>query len=220
VRALAVAWALVCASALAEEAPMLRPLTSLCVTLGALTPKNGGHVVDSPKVRAVATVQTAPVAELRFRYLGPTVETAALRSGAMRRQIGVKLRAADSCNLLYVMWRLEPEAKLVVSLKRNPGQHLHAECGTRGYQNLVPRRSAPLPAVAVGARHVLRAALVGGELTVLVDGAPAWSGTVPPETAEIDGPVGLRTDNGRFELELWAPAGPAATGRCWRGEGD
>jgi hypothetical protein len=165
-------------------------------------------------------VQTAPVAELKFTYLGPTARAAALGSGVMRRQIGLKLKAADSCNVLYVMWRLEPEAKLVVSLKRNPGQHLHAECGNRGYRNLLPRSSAPLPAVVVGAPHTLRAALVGSELGVLVDGAPVWSGTVPPETAELDGPVGLRTDNGRFELELLAPAGPARAGRCDSGEDD
>ena len=34
-----------------------------------------------------------------------------------------KLRAEDACNLVYVMWRIEPQSRLVVSVKRNPGQH-------------------------------------------------------------------------------------------------
>jgi hypothetical protein len=58
------------------------------------------------------------------------------------------LRAEDACNLVYLMWRIEPESRLVVSVKRNPGQHASAECGNRGYQNVKPRYSAPIPSLA------------------------------------------------------------------------
>ncbi len=217
-RMLAMATMLLGAAALGDE---LKPLGNLCVTLGDVASTGSRHRVESGKMRAVAATPTGSAAELRFTYLGPSAVTTALASGQVRRQIGVKLRAADSCNVLYVMWRLEPEAKLVVSLKRNPGMHVHAECGTRGYANLAPAKSAPLPAVTVGARHTLRATLAGTQLSVLVDGKEVWSGAVPPETLQLDGPVGLRTDNGRFDFELLAAPGTGfASARCVRGEGD
>src|SRR5689334_5452213 len=81
----------------------------LCVTLGALGSTAGGLVVEGPKMRAVVGVHTEPVAELRFTYLGPTRETVPLSSGQTRRQIGLKLRALDGCNLIYVMYRIEPK---------------------------------------------------------------------------------------------------------------
>ena len=41
--------------------------------------------------------------------------------GELRRQFGLKLRAQDACNLVYVMWRIEPASKLVVSIKCRTG---------------------------------------------------------------------------------------------------
>lgn len=209
----------VVAGAAAAE-PTLAPAGPLCVTLGKLVARDGQQHVESDKMRAVTAAPRPPSAELRFTYLGPTATTSALASGAVRRQIGLKLLAADGCNLLYVMWRLDPQPGLVVSLKRNPGQHLSLECGNRGYRNVTPRRSAPLPSVAVGVPHRLAAALVDGELTVQADGAPVWSGPVPPETAQLSGPVGIRSDNGRFALDLRAPPAAAAAAPCPRGEAD
>jgi hypothetical protein len=39
-------------------------------------------------------------------------------------------------------------------------------------------------------------------LRVEVDGALAWRGTLPAEAFAFDGPVGIRTDNGRFAVDL------------------
>jgi hypothetical protein len=60
---------------------------------------------------------TPPFAEAHFTYLGSTGNEARLGSGELRRQFGLKLRAEDACNLVYAMWRIEPESKLVVSVK-------------------------------------------------------------------------------------------------------
>ncbi len=177
---------------------------SLRVTLGAAEPTARGFRVETAKLRAVAD-RGRDEAELRFRYLGRTAELARLRSGEARAQLGLKLRAADGCNLLYVMWRLEPVPGLVVSLKRNPGQRSHAACGNRGYVNLRPSSKAALPPLAPGGSHVLHAAIVGRELVVKVDGAPVWRGPLPDEALGRGGPIGLRSDNVRLELELLAP---------------
>ncbi len=64
--------------------------------------------VVEPELRAVARSGSGEAAELAFRYLGPTAREIALGNGEKRRQIGLKLRAQDTCNLVYVMWRLEP----------------------------------------------------------------------------------------------------------------
>ncbi|HSP77813.1 MAG TPA: hypothetical protein VLQ93_04755, partial [Myxococcaceae bacterium] len=104
------------------------------VTLGELEPGVEGRLrITKPKVRAVVPAARARVAELRFTYLGATREVAPLRSGELRRQVGLKLRAQDGCNVVYVMWRIAPKAGVVVSVKHNPGKHRHAECGNGGY---------------------------------------------------------------------------------------
>lgn len=185
----------------------------LCVTNGAITERPDGRLaIETPSSRAVLREAARDLAEIRFRYLGPSVETKPLASGEIRRQIGLKLRAHDTCNLLYVMWHIEPDSKLGVSIKRNPGQHTHEQCHANGYTTIRPRTAVPLPPIRVGETHTLRADLRGHELTVVADGRVAWAGDVGPSVASLDGPVGLRTDNGRFEFEYFAPtpAGPAS----------
>lgn len=183
----------------------------LCVTKGEIEALPGDRLgIAAPEVRAVVRAATPQAAEIRFTYEGPTEGTAPLGSGEVRRQIGLKLRAEDGCNLVYVMWRLEPKDELVISIKRNPGQETHAQCGTRGYTNVKPRRGAPPPPVAAGSEHVLRAELVGRELRAWSDGAPVWEGALGPEIDAFDGPVGLRSDNVKAELQLRVGGGPAS----------
>ena len=122
----------------------------------------------------------------------------------MRRQFGLKLRAQDPCNLVYAMWRIEPESKLVVSVKSNPGQHTSAECGNRGYHNIKPVHSSPVPVLRSGAAHTLRAEMNGAEMRVYADNNLVWEGSVGPEGGSLSGPVGIRSDNVRLELELRA----------------
>jgi hypothetical protein len=38
--------------------------------------------------------------------------------------------------------------------------------------------------------------------TMNADGALAWEGRLPPRRS-FDGPVGIRSDNGDFDAELW-----------------
>jgi hypothetical protein len=185
-------------------------LSQLCVTEGALTPQGGHLFVDVPKCRAVAALATEQSAELRFTYLGPTAETKALGSGRVRRQIGLKLRAQNGCNLVYAMWRLEPKNEIAVQVKRNPGQSTFAECRNGGYRNVQPTRSAAVPDVLEGSSHVLRAEMRGADLTVWADGAVVWQGSVGEDALAFDGPVGLRTDNGRFAIAFAAGSASAA----------
>src|SRR6266849_5502686 len=101
----------------------------LCVTNGIVSALPDGRLaIDTPSSRAVVRVATAQTAEIRFRYLGPSEGSKPLASGELRRQIGLKLRAQDSCNLLYAMWHIEPDSRIAVSLKRNAGMHLHEQC--------------------------------------------------------------------------------------------
>jgi hypothetical protein len=139
-------------------------------------------------------------AEASFRYLGPTADVAALGSGAVRRQLGLKLRAESGCNLVYAMWRLEPKNEIVVSVKSNPGQRTHAECGNRGYANVAPEVSAAPPEVRAGEDHTLTAAIDRDVLAVRVDGKEVWRGRLPASATTMHGPPGIRTDNVRVEL--------------------
>lgn len=176
---------------------------NLCVTEGEITEGTEKLLsVSVSKMRAYATEWTAQEIEARFTYLGPTSEAARLGSGELRRQFGLKLRAQDACNLIYAVWRIEPESKLVVSVKSNPGQSTSAECTNHGYRNVKPLRKAPIPMLSPGAKHTLRAVMHGENLAVFIDGASVWEGAVGADVASLHGPVGIRSDNARLEIQL------------------
>src|SRR6266851_740576 len=92
-----------CAFAQKTSGPALQRIdrNDLCVTNGTVSMLPGGRLaIDTPSSRAVihaATANTADqVAEIRFRYMGPTQISKPLASGELRRQIGLKLRAKDT----------------------------------------------------------------------------------------------------------------------------
>jgi hypothetical protein len=176
---------------------------SLCITEGVIKEAAGNRLsVDAPKMRAYVNRWTGQAIEARFTYLGPTAVRAPLGSGAIRRQFGFKLRAGDACNLVYAIWRFEPESKLVVSVKSNPNEHTSAECGNRGYRNINARKASPAPPLHPGETHSLRAEMNGAELAVFIDDTPVWDGNIGPEVLSFHGPVGIRSDNARLELDL------------------
>ena len=147
-------------------------------------------------------------ARLWFRYLGESVVTEPLGSGAIRRQIGVKLRSANPCNLLYVMWHQFPDNVIEVSVKRNPGQTTSAECGNRGYTQLAEVTLGPGPGTDDHSPHVLavrtRRTDAGAiAIRVFKDGALVRRVRVSPELAAgLDGPIGVRSDNGDYFFQL------------------
>ena len=202
---------------------------SLCVTNGTIRSLPDGRLsIDSASSRAVVRKVTAQTAEIRFHYLGPSAASKPLASGELRRQIGIKLRAQDACNLLYAMWHIEPDSRIAVSIKRNPDQHSHAECGAHGYRNIKPLLSRNLPPISASEVHQFRADLRGATLTVTADGNVVWEGDVGDHALRFDGPVGLRTDNARFEFEFFAGVPDPETSarfpsnfyRCEQGIGD
>jgi hypothetical protein len=175
----------------------------LCVTEGAIEELPGEQLsVSTPKMRAYVNAITPQWVEADFTYLGSTGDEARLGSGELRRQFGLKLRAQDACNLVYAMWRIEPESKLVVSVKSNPGQHASSECGNRGYRNVKARRSAPVPALRPGDAHMLRAEMNGDEMKVFADNVLVWEGSVGPDLQALAGPIGIRSDNARLQIRL------------------
>jgi hypothetical protein len=189
------------------EAPALTAVepSRLVATSGELVPIGGARfAIRSPTLRAELGREPRRSAELAFVYQGPTQADAPLASGELRRQIGLKLRAQDTCNVVYVMWHIEPEPGIVVSVKRNPGQSRHAECSDRGYSFLQPTRSAPVARVEPGQSHVLGAEIRGRSLIVTTDGRESWAAELPAAALQFDGPVGLRSDNGEFSAELRA----------------
>lgn len=183
----------------------------LCVTDGDISAgAAGGLSVTTPAMRAVVPTASRQDVEARFTFLGPTDQTAALGSGAVREQFGLKLRAADPCNLVYAMWRFTPKAGVVVQLKSNPGEHDSQTCGNRGYRDVRPGFSKSVDAPDVGTSHRLKGEMEASTLKVSVDGKLVWQGVV--EGAPASGPVGIRSDNAKLSLTLFAPIGAASSG--------
>jgi hypothetical protein len=183
-------------------------LPRLTVTEGVLTsPDNGLLETHSGALRATVRDggRHAAWARLSFRLLGASTEVKPLGSGLVRRQIGLKLRAQDPCNLVYVMWRSAPDAAIAIFVKSNPGQATSAECGNRGYTDVA---TIPAPQTAIGQSHVLQArtkrtADGGLAVSVFIDGALLRRQVIGPElVAGLEGPVGVRSDNGAYEFRL------------------
>lgn len=182
----------------------------VCVTKGALVP--GKLAVDTPTFRAVGLGTSGDAVSLDFTYHGHSTDSRALASGQMRRQLGLKLRAANGCNLVYVMWRLDPKPALEISIKVNPGMTTHAECGANGYTKLKkPTYHTAVPALLDGEKHVLQAEIVGDELFAWIDGSLAWRGDLPAEAKAMSGPSGFRSDNLMYDINTFsAPPGHTA----------
>lgn len=194
----------------------------MCVTKGEIEQKSGAEMeVTVPEMRAVVDYPTRAEAETRFTYLGYTKKDKPLGSGEIRRQFGLKLRAANGCNLVYAMWRIEPRQELVISEKLNPGQTTSAECGTHGYRNMKPTRSLTPPRLKEGEPHNMWARIEGSTMKVFIDGKLRWEGILDKEALALEGPSGVRTDNGRFTFDFWssAPVHGEKTA-CHASEGD
>lgn len=179
----------------------------VCTTEGGLVQKEHSTEVRESAMRAYVPGSAGNHMRLRFGYLGSVTAKRALGSGAEREQVGIKLRARDGCNVLYIMWRLFPRSQLVVSHKSNPDKSRSADCGNGGYTTVRPEQEGSLPRLDDRATHELDASLHEGVLTVLVDGRTVWRGPVSGASSLADGPVGIRTDNALVRIDGLATDG-------------
>jgi len=175
-----------------------KPDKTLNVTDGEITAAAEGRLeVRSKEMRATLKSESLQNITVRFTYLGPTKEVSRLGSGEIRHQFGLKLKAQDTCNLIYVMWHFdENDNRVAVSVKFNPGQEIHQQCLDHGYINNIPadyKQAAPI--VKAGEPHALAASLDGRKLTVMADNKVVWEGALPEIVLSFRGPVGFRSDN-------------------------
>ena len=152
--------------------------------------RDGRWEVNTKEMRATIKGTTGKSIAVYFTYLGPTRETSRLADGEIRNQFGVKLRAQDTCNCVYVMFHFEKNVGVSVQVKRNPGKKTHEDCLDRGYESV---SFHPTPFVKVNTPHTLAAKLESRMLTVSADG-DAWQ-VILPGVIDFDGPAGLRSDN-------------------------
>jgi len=203
---------LTCVIAMLTLAPGWTDTTKsdLKVTLGSVSQTRSGFLtVTGPKERAQRKTGKHQDATLQFRYRGPSKRTSKLASGGFVRQIGLKMRTKNTCNLLYVMWRIEPVEEIVVTIKSNPGKSTHRDCGAGGYVAIarIPLKDFRVTATT-NAAHRLRARIEqnGGSFSCIVDvdDQTIWTGQLDPKLiAPINGPVGFSTDNGSFIFKLF-----------------
>lgn len=177
----------------------LAKVSEVCVTKGELAKRS----IAVPAIRGFGRATTGEAARLEFTYRGPTEQVSELASGDVRSQIGLKLRAADGCNLIYVMWRVEPKPGIVVQVKRNIGQTTHEQCGANGYTRIKAAKSKKVQAPEVGSTHTLNAQIDGDDLTVWADNRVVWQGALPDTARDLKGPAGFRADNVIADIELY-----------------
>ena len=201
------------AQAAPQSAPAYKPigLSGLTVTQGTITPAGTALQTQDPGMRA--THNDGGVhrrsARLWFQYLGESTTTVPLGSGAIRRQIGLKLRAADPCNLVYVMWHAYPTSQIEVSVKRNPGLTTSAQCGNAGYTEIaeIPLTTGGIDDHSAHRLEVRTRRRTSGDLAVSIytDRSLLRRLTIPAALAAgLDGPIGVRSDNGNYLFRLSA----------------
>ena len=186
------------------EAQTRTKLSDFDVSDGKIEKSAGDRLmVRSKEMRAtLKKISLSQKVTLKFTYLGPTSEVSHLGSGEVRHQFGIKLKAQDTCNLVYAMWHFDMQ-RIAVSVKLNPGQRTHEDCLDRGYiNNIKPLVAAPPPALRVDEPHTLYAELEGQELTVKADDKVVWQGTLPPVVLQFKGPVGIRSDNSHVAFDF------------------
>jgi len=191
-------------------ARIVRP-SEVLVTQGRIAPAGLGLFrVDTGGMRAVVDGDRSESVQIDFSYEGPSREQAKLASGELRRQIGLKLRARDDCNVVHVMWHIEPSQGVYVSFKSNPGKSFHSQCGIKGHIDVKNALRPNLPPLRPGEKHSLRAELSGHLLKVYADDLPVFDGALPPLLIAEDGPPGVRSDNAAFQFALLLPPVPPA----------
>jgi hypothetical protein len=185
-----------------------------CPTEGGVARAAPSMHVESGAMRGFLSTDRSRSAEIDFTYRGPSKDVKPLLSGEVRRQIGVKLKAQDTCNVIYAMWHVEPDQGIFVALKRNPGKSTYDACKDGGYTYVNATVSRPVAPITPGVPRKLRVDLDGVKIKVIVDGASVWEGLLPPGALEIDGPPGVRTDNGTFDFQMRVPGGAAGAKGC------
>ena len=183
----------------------------LCVTEGTLeTSSNGRLSVNVSKIALLRESRDVRHGGAAIHLSGPTAATSALGSGAVRTQFGLKLRAQDACNLVYVMWRVQPVSELVVSLKSNPGRARVRNARTTAIKTSSRKPAGRFPSLAPGNSHKLRGEIQEQELRAYVDDKLVWRGLLNSTAVNLRGPVGMRTDNAHLEFNLVANSTPAS----------
>lgn len=175
----------------------------LVVMSGHLRKYTSTRFLVRDNIRCSLDHNTIHDVEISFIYEGPADHSIPLTSGEMRRQIGLKIRAHDTCNIgAYVMWHLEPNQGIYVAVKSNPGMSTNEECRDGGYIPVKPTFVHQPNPIVVGIERTLQGSIEGNELSVFADNKLVWRGVLPPEAFVFDGPVGIRTDNGNFDMEI------------------
>jgi len=176
----------------------------LKITDGLITKYSTTEFAVRQSIRGEFGWETRHEAEIGFIYRGPSAKSEPLASGEIRRQIGLKLLAKNTCNVFYIMWHIEPNKGIFVAVKSNPGESRHEECRDNGYISVKSTAQSPLLVhpIRIGENHTLRAVLDGKMIRVFTDGIQTWTGELPAEAATLNGPVGIRTDGGDFDVEM------------------
>lgn len=152
--------------------------------------------IDSPKVRTTIPHTEGTHATLVYTVEGNSSIQEPLQSGEMRHQIGLKLLAQNSCNVVYVM---RHEASINISVKLNPLDTLSQECQDRGYFNI-----PSTPSALIGNyQHTLEAYIDMHTLIItVIDDGRVITAQLPPNTAVLRGNIGFRSDNVKASLSI------------------
>jgi hypothetical protein len=166
------------------------------VTNGTITYANNKFYTEDSATRMEFPKTDGNSLTILAEYLGKTTITEPLASGVVQEQFGIKLRAANTCNLVYVMRRFSPYSRVTIMYKQNIGMTTHEECKDGGY---VIVKDISVPAVPIGTTVKLSAKFDNNILTVTLDDKIVWAGIVDFKQVGVSG---FRSDNVKVRFSV------------------
>lgn len=183
---------------LASSATAITDIIPMVVTNGIISKNSVNSVnIASPTSRIDFPSSDGESIDITTVYWGSTEETSALASGIVVHQYGVKLRSANTCNVVYIMHNFSNAPTVSISVKQNDGMSTHKECGAGGYKQIA---TISVPKTIVGQQIRMKAYFLEDTLHYMENNTLLWSGKVSFNKKCISG---FRSDNVKVNLILW-----------------
>jgi hypothetical protein len=181
---------------------------NLCVTEGAVENSSGDRLtVDAPKMRAYVNAWTSQAIEAQVHLSWTHSRRNETRFGRNTPSVRPETPRAE---------RLQPGVRHVAHRARveeswSPSKEIPTRPEAPSAETAATRTSSlagrlRYPPCDPGDTHTLGAELDEDELHVFVDNRVVWEGGLGPEAQELQGPVGIRSDNVRLAFDLKAGA--------------
>lgn len=169
-------------------------------------------LLNKPIVRCCSKKGESERVFLEVKYNGKTRKKKPLKSGIIERQVCLKLKSPNTCNVLYICWNgvdigeefINIQTKRNASILKRKCRGL-GKCDGEGYDQPIATIQLQNKTLLDQKFHTLSAQIVKSEkrLIVCVDNAIVYRGLFDLPI-ELNGTSGIRSQNGKFLCRFYS----------------